>query len=52
MDHTLFTYRNLKELRKFKKKEKYLPLFLERQRICSILVPKFASTYLHWFIFC
>ena len=46
MDHTLFTYRNLEELRKIQEEEKYLPLYLERQRICSIPVLKFALTYL------
>ena len=40
MDHTLFTYRNLEELRKIQEEREVFAF------ICSIPVLKFALTYL------
>ena len=52
MEHTLFTYRNLEELRKIQEEREVFPFRLNKLKICSISALIFALTYLHWFIFC
>ena len=46
MDHTLFTYRNLEELRKIQEEREVFAFIFGETRICSIPVLKFALTYL------